>query len=383
MKNRLFWMALLLLLISACDKDDDKDDDPIDDCLSVRSSSTGQPVDGRYIISIPSEEDDNSGRKNLKAISLLHKYRLNEDRIVNHFTGELSHYVLKISKEEAARLKSDPSIIHIEQDRIVSVCGCISVIEPRLLTWNVEQTGYADGTGKTAWLMDTGIDYFHPDLKVDTLRGRSFIPDVPRALDDNGHGTHVAGIIGAKNNRIGTLGVASGATVVPIKVLDVDGNGLLSYVIDAITYLKTQVKAGEVINISLGVEEMSDILDTEIKGLAKKGVFITIAAGNESENANKYSPGRTNGDNIYTVSAVDSLGNFADFSNFGNDAVDYAAPGVRVLSTYKSGKYAYISGTSMAAPHVAGILLVNNGKVFKNGTAINDPDGTPDPLAHQ
>lgn len=382
MKNQLIWVTLLLLLFSGCDPDDEKDA-PIDDCLSVRSSSTGQPVEGRYIISIPAEEDDNSGRQSLKAVSLLRKHQLNEDRIVNHFTGEFSHYVLKISKEEATRLKSDPSIVRIEQDRIVSVCGCITVIEPRLLTWNVEKTGYADGTGKTAWLMDTGIDYFHPDLKVDTLRGRSFIPDVSRAIDDNGHGTHVAGIIGAKNNRIGTLGVASGATLVPIKVLDVEGNGLLSYVIDAITYLKTQVKPGEVINISLGVEEMSDILDTEIRGLAKKGIFITIAAGNESQNANKYSPGRTNAENIYTVSAVDSLDNFADFSNFGNDAVDYAAPGVRVVSTYKSGKYAIISGTSMAAPHVAGILLVNNGKVFNNGTAINDPDGTPDPLAHQ
>lgn len=382
MKNRVFWVALILLPLVGCDNNDEKKA-AIDDCLAVRSSSTGEPVDGRYIVSLPGSEDDNSGRISFHASNLLKRHKLGENRIINRFRGELSHYVMNLSREEAAELKNDPSIMHIEQDRIVSICGCITVIEPRLVTWNVTKTGYADGTGKTAWLLDTGIDYFHPDLKVDTLRGRSFVPDVPRALDDNGHGTHVAGIIGAKNNRIGTLGVASGATVVPIKVLDADGNGLLSYVIDAISYLKTQVKAGEVINISLGVEDMSDILDTEISALAKKGIYITIAAGNEAEQANKYSPGRTNGENIYTVSAVDSLDRFADFSNYGNDAVDYAAPGVRILSTYKSGKYALISGTSMAAPHVAGILLVNNGKIFKNGTAINDPDGVPDPLAHQ
>jgi subtilisin family serine protease len=83
------------------------------------------------------------------------------------------------------------------------------------------------------------------------------------------------------------------------------------------------------------------------------------------------------------VSAVDSLDNFASFSNYGNDVVDYAAPGVRIPSTYLNGKYAIFSGTSMATPHVAGLLLLKGNALTSSGTAKNDTDGTPDPIAHK
>jgi subtilisin family serine protease len=138
-----------------------------------------------------------------------------------------------------------------------------------------------------------------------------------------------------------------------------------------------------VANISLSIETISETLESEIRSVAGRGIYVTIAAGNEGKPASTFSPGRTNGANIFTVSAVDSLNNFASFSNYGNDAIDFAAPGVRVVSTYKNGKYAVISGTSMAAPHVAGLLLINNGTVNTKDFALNDPDGTPDPLAHK
>jgi subtilisin family serine protease len=91
---------------------------------------------------------------------------------------------------------------------------------------------------------------------------------------------------------------------------------------------------------------------------------------------------QTNGANIFTVSAVDSTGNFASFSNYGNDVVDYAMPGVRILSTYIGNKYAYMSGTSMAAPHMAGLLLLKGKNIGSSGTAKNDPDGSADVIAH-
>jgi subtilisin len=135
--------------------------------------------------------------------------------------------------------------------------------------------------------------------------------------------------------------------------------------------------------MSLGEDEPSNILDEQVKNIAAKGIFFAIAAGNDGKPAVGFSPGRVNSTNIYTVSAVDSLDNFASFSNYGNDVVDFAAPGVRIPSTYLNGKYAIFSGTSMATPHVAGLLLLTGNAITSSGTAKNDPDGTPDPIAHK
>ncbi len=264
----------------------------------------------------------------------------------------------------------------------MALSTCFTVADPLLITWNVKRVGYGDGTGKTAWIIDTGIDFTHPDLTVDQTRSKSFINGVTSAKDENGHGTHVAGIIGAKNNTFGVLGVASGATLVSLRVLDKSGNGVLSSIIQALGYANSNGRAGDVVNLSLGEDSVSNILDEQVENTAARGIYIAIAAGNDKEPARNFSPGRSNGPNIFTVSAIDSLDNFASFSNYGNDVIDYAVPGVRILSTYIGGKYAYMSGTSMAAPHMAGLLLLRGRNIATSGTAKNDPDGTADPIAH-
>ena len=299
------------------------------------------------------------------------------------FNGDMIGFVASISNEQAESLQNDPAIQAVEPDRIMALSTCFTVVEPRLLTWNINKVGYGNGIGKTAWVVDTGIDFEHPDLNVDTERSRSFVSGVFSADDEHGHGTHVAGIIGAKNNTIGVLGVASGASMVSLKVLNKEGVGTLSAFIQALNYIGTNARAGDVVNLSLGEEEVSALLDQQVQNVAAKGILIAIAAGNDGKAANQYSPGRVNGDNIYTVSAIDSLDNFAGFSNYGNDVVDYAAPGVRILSTYKGGLYAKMSGTSMAAPHVAGLLLLNGGRMRYSTTAVNDPDGSPDKIAYK
>jgi len=123
---------------------------------------------------------------------------------------------------------------------------------------------------------------------------------------------------------------------------------------------------------------VSQALDNAILVAAGKGIKFVIAAGNSAANANNYSPARVNGTNIYTISASDSGDRFASFSNFANPPIDYCAPGVSIKSTWKSGGYNTISGTSMAAPHAAGVLLLGTAKT--SGFVSGDKDNNPDPI---
>ncbi|HEY0744847.1 MAG TPA: S8 family serine peptidase [Chryseosolibacter sp.] len=376
----LIWVFSFLI---ACEQDEKQDPGgPLVDCVTSGSSYHGQEVSDQYIVSFI-DDARSSGRMSPAARTLEH-HHIAASKIKDVIEGEgISNYVLNISDEEAQSLKNNSNVVAVEPDRYLSIKACFAVLEPTLVTWNVKKVGYGDGTTKTAWILDTGIDLDHPDLNVDTQRSRSFNEGETSAEDNNGHGTHIAGVIGAKNNAIGTLGVASGATIVGLKILDENGEGLLSVALKAIAYVKTNGRAGDAVNISMGLEDVSEILEREVKALSDKGIYVVIAAGNESRPANNFSPARTAGKNIYTITAVDSTNRFASFSNYGNDVVDYAAPGVKILSTYKNGKYAIMSGTSMAAPHVTGLLLINNGVLNSDGTAIDDPDGTPDPIVHR
>ncbi|UZR99111.1 S8 family peptidase [Chondrinema litorale] len=255
--------------------------------------------------------------------------------------------------------------------------------------WGVELVGSGNGVGKTAWVMDTGVDQDHPDLNVSTYLSRSmFRVGTSSDKDDrNGHGTHVAGIIAAKDNLIGTKGVAAGATVAGVKVLDHCDNGCsrgnYRKLIAALDYIRGCALPGDVLNMSIGREirtrRRRRIFTNAVQRLGNAGIFVVSAAGNSSDDASKRYPAAVNGTNVYTVSAMDNSQNWAPFSCFG-DVVDYCEPGVAILSTDKDGGYTIKSGTSMAAPHLAGILLLNNGVVNTIGTVSGDPDGNPDPI---
>jgi subtilisin family serine protease len=189
----------------------------------------------------------------------------------------------------------------------------------------------------------------------------------------------VAGTIAAKHNDIGVVGVAPGATVIPVKVLNKSSLGTISGVIRGVDYVGANGEAGDVANMSLGGGP-SDALDNAVVAAANMGIYFTLSAGNSGQDASNYSPARASGTNVFTISAIDNTGTFASFSNFGNPPVDYAAPGVNVYSTYKNGGYATYSGTSMAAPHAAGVLLMTNGQPNTCGTVKNDKDSTADPI---
>lgn len=379
-------LSVAVLLWTGCKKSESTFSSPTEEeaCVVQRSSSDGNIIPGQYIVVYKSSPDlamSTSSRISQISRDVLQENEIPSQAMLHSFTGDLSGFVASLSTEEASRLQMDPSIHQVEPDRIIALNTCFTVVAPTLITWNINKVGYGNGNGKTAWVIDSGIDFNHADLNVDRSRSKSFIAGETSADDDHGHGTHVAGIIGGKNNSYGVLGVASGANLVSLRVLDEEGVGTVSGVIQALSYVIANASQGDVVNLSLGEEETSSILDQQIQLTASKGIYISMAAGNDSKAANLFSPGRTNGNNIYTVSAVDSLDNFAGFSNHGNDVIDYAAPGVRILSTFKGGLYARMSGTSMAAPHVAGLLLLNGGNLNYSTTAKNDPDGTPDKIA--
>ena len=382
-----------LIILAACKKNDAGSSSSdggasTNNCVVGQSVDDGTIIPDQYIVAYRESTATGVDLTTTARIAsftntILQKHSISINAIKQSFAGGARGFIAHLSAAELFRLRQDSTISNIEQDRIIAYGTCFEVVEPKTITWNVQRVGYGDGTGKTAWIIDSGIDFTHPDLNADSARSKCFISGITSARDENGHGTHVAGIIGAKNNSFGVLGVASGANLVALRVFDKDGKGTLGSIIQALSYVNTNAKAGDVVNMSLGEDTVSTILDQAVQNTAAKGIYIAIAAGNDHKPASQFSPGRVNAKNVYTVSAVDSLDNFASFSNYGNDVVDYAAPGVKITSTYMGGKYAIFSGTSMAAPHVAGLLLLKGSAITSSGTALNDPDGTPDPIAHK
>ena len=283
---------------------------------------------------------------------------------------------------------ANPNIAYCEQDQIMAAPpiriegkpGGGGGTQPAQTTpWGIARVnGGAAGTFGTAWVIDTGIDYTHPDLNVDTARSRSFLGGTTTPADQNGHGTHVAGTIAAYDNTIGVIGVAPGARVVAVRVLDRRGSGSNSGVIAGVDYVASVGQPGDVANMSLG-GGISAALDTAVINASAGGVKFALAAGNSSTDANTSSPARANGPNIYTVSAFANGDTWASFSNYGNPPIDYAEPGVSINSTWLSGGYNTISGTSMATPHLAGILLARSVPA-NGGLVIGDPAAPADPI---
>lgn len=298
------------------------------------------------------------------------------------YSNAIRGFSANISEQGVAAMRrANPSIAYCEQDQVARIIqgkgkpgGGGSTTEQVPYGVTRVNGGTSAGAGR-AFVIDSGIDADHPDLTIDAGASRNFAKG--GSWDDgNGHGTHVAGTIAANKNGIGVVGVAPGTTLVAVRVLGNNGSGSYSDVIAGVDYVAAVGRSGDVANMSLGGGFSQAVNDAVVA--ASSQVRFTLAAGNESTDAGTKSPASANGANIYTVSAVDSADRWASFSNYGNPPVDYAEPGVSILSTYKGGGYATLSGTSMAAPHLAGILLL--GSVRNGGTANNDPDGNPDQI---
>lgn len=209
------------------------------------------------------------------------------------------------------------------------------------------------GAGVKVAVIDTGIDCSHPDLQCDFSAGTNIVDPGSAPMDDNEHGTHVAGTIAGRGEG-GPLGVAPEATLIPVKVLDADGAGSLSDIVAGINWA---AKHGvDVINMSLGGPSGSAALERAVKQALNAGVVIVAAAGNSGPNPDTVGfPGGYPG--VIAVAASDKNDQVASFSSRG-DAVAFIAPGVNITSTIPGGGTKSLSGTSMASPHVAGLAAL-------------------------
>lgn len=299
------------------------------------------------------------------------------------YTNAVRGFSANMSEQAVTAMRrANPTIAYCEQDQVMGLPpisidakpgGGGSTPPAQSIPWGVTRVkGGAANTFKTAWVIDSGVDLDHPDLNVDLARSANFVGRETTANDLNGHGTHVAGTIAAINNAYGVVGVAPGASVVAVRVLDRRGSGSTSGVIAGIDHVARYGASGDVANMSLG-GGVSSTLDTAVINAAKTGVRFALAAGNEADDADNHSPARAEGTNIFTVAAFAKNDIWASYSNYGSH-VDWAEPGTAIPSTWKDGGYSTISGTSMATPHLAGILLwqaapTQNGSVTRTGAS--------------
>ncbi|MBE9006936.1 S8 family serine peptidase [Fortiea sp. LEGE XX443] len=238
--------------------------------------------------------------------------------------------------------------------------------------------GYT-GKGVVVAVIDTGVDYNHEDLKnniwtntkeiagngidddgngyIDDVRGWNFSDNNNNTLDRNGHGTHVSGTIAGQRNNYGVTGIAYDAKIMPVKVLNDAGSGSYSGIANGIYYAVNN--GADVINLSLGGSFSNRTLQTAIEYASSQGVVVVMAAGNDGGSRPGY-PARYANNSGIAVGAVDRNNNLADFSNrSGTNQLAYVtAPGVEVYSTVPNNQYASYSGTSMATPHVAGVVAL-------------------------
>jgi subtilisin family serine protease len=413
-KFLMFSSLGLSLALTACNKDEINMDasaigaieqsENNDNTAPIAAMQDEQLIEGQYIVEYNDNAINTASFKNTMSYedmnslvreetkSLLAQNNIGTVNISNVYSSALVGFSAQLTAEQVTLLKNDPSVKSVEQDRIITLGK--GKVQPSNITGTSTQTicygtsrvGSGSGVGKRVWIIDTGVDMDHPDLTVDQSKSKSFVTGLTSPDDGFGHGTHVAGIIAAKDNGIGIKGVAAGATIVSLRVMDATGRGATSFIVAALDYASANAGANDVINMSLG-SNGSYTLDNAVTkaanygGSLKKGLLIAVAAGNFSKSATTMSPARVNHAKVFTVSAMDANDSWASFSNYGTP-VDFIAPGVNILSTYKDGGYTTMSGTSMAAPHVAGLLLLKQCAPSVNGYVSNDPDGTADKIAH-
>lgn len=376
--RRLSWSwfaaALLVMLVSCTGGEQAERFAPIDPASSIQYDP--------YIVVMHGPPGAARAEANhAAAADLARAYGLTAERT---YGTAIVGFAARVPAGRLAALQRDPRVAYVETDDPVTIFAQTVPTGVRRIFADTNVNIGIDGVDD--WrvdvdvaVIDTGIDFEHPDLNVvGGVKCSGGWPWNSKCVsggdDDHYHGTHVAGTIGAIDNGTGVVGVAPGARLWAVKVLDSRGSGYTSWIVAGIDWVAANADVIEVANMSLGGSGFNQAEYDAIQGAVNKGVAFAVAAGNSDDDASNYSPAAF--DNVLTVSALadfdgkpgglgsptcrtDQDDTLADFSNWGS-AVDIAAPGVCILSTYplEKGEYGTISGTSMASPHAAGALAL-------------------------
>ncbi|MEN2767365.1 S8 family peptidase [Ornithinibacillus xuwenensis] len=347
---RSFFLFIVILL-SACSNESQQEParDNFDNITKLNTAGEQIPL-------------DNTEAVEHRKVMILAKSGFRPATIMLEYGGEVEQSYEEMNMvaglipvDQLENLKQDARIMHLEIDKPVELkpaqvldWGGVRLQVPNSLASNFT------GSGVKIAVIDTGIA-IHEDLKI--VNGISLVDYTTSFHDDNGHGTHVAGIIGAKNNAIGVVGVAPDSELYAVKVLDQDGTGYLSDVIAGIDW---SIQNGmDIINLSLGSNQASPLLETMINKAVSQNMVIVSATGNEGTAAGDVDtvsyPARYT--NVIGVGAVDKTNKRASFSSTGS-AVEFVAPGVSILSSYVGNSYARMDGTSSATPYVTGVIAL-------------------------
>jgi aqualysin 1 len=319
----------------------------------IIGTESANAIQGRYIVVFkPGSAGSDVNQAAQRARGLGGEIYYTYDAALVGFAASLPEPALK-------GLVHNPNVDYIEADQVVSLDGTqspatwgIDRIDQRALPLSNSYTYDFTGAGVTAYIIDTGIRVSHDEFGGRAVSGWDFVNNDSEASDCNGHGTHVAGTVGGA-----TYGVAKGVSLVAVRVLNCSGSGTTSGVIAGINWVTSQHTTGKAVaNMSLS-GSVSTSLDTAVKNSVADGVVYAVAAANNNRDACKFSPARV--PEAITVGATTSSDARASYSNYGS-CLDLFAPGSSITSAWYTSNTATntISGTSMAAPHVAGVAAL-------------------------